>query len=55
MKGIRGLTSLLEQVQKPVNMSAFAGKRVAVDGHDWLHAGAFPFASEFARGVETKA
>lgn len=55
MKGIRGLTPLLEQLQKPVHMKEFAGQRVAVDGHAWLLAAALPWASEITRGVETNA
>lgn len=55
MKGIRGLIPLLKSIQKPVQISEYAGQRVAVDGHGWLHGGAFSCASELARGIETDA
>lgn len=53
--GIQGLIPLLKSIQKPVEISAYAGQAVAVDGHCWLHRGAFSCASELARGVETNA
>ncbi|KAI7892726.1 PIN domain-like protein [Mucor mucedo] len=53
MKGIHALSPLLEKVQKPIHIKELSGKRVAVDGHGWLLAGALPHASELARGVET--
>ncbi|KAI9260861.1 PIN domain-like protein [Helicostylum pulchrum] len=53
--GIQGLIPLLKSIQKPVEISEYAGQLVAVDGHCWLHRGAFSCASELARGVETNA
>ncbi|KAG2212744.1 hypothetical protein INT47_000721 [Mucor saturninus] len=52
MNGIHALSPLLEKVQKPIHIKELSGKRVAVDGHGWLLAGAIPHASELARGVE---
>lgn len=51
--GIKGLIPLLKPIQKEVKISEYAGQRVAVDGHCWLHRGAFGCASELARGVQT--
>lgn len=53
--GIQGLIPLLKSIQKPVEISEYSGQPVAVDGHCWLHRGAFSCASELARGVETNA
>lgn len=53
--GIQGLIPLLKSIQKPVQISKYAGQPVAVDGHCWLHRGTFSCASELARGVETNA
>ncbi|KAI8094258.1 PIN domain-like protein [Thamnidium elegans] len=53
--GIQGLIPLLKSIQKPVEISEYAGQVVAVDGHCWLHRGAFSCASELARGIETNA
>jgi exonuclease-1 len=51
--GITGLIPLLDQIQKPVHVSQFAGQRVAVDGHCWLHRGVFGCAYDLAMDIPT--
>lgn len=52
--GIKGLIPLLKPIQKDIHISEYAGQPVAVDGHCWLHRGAFGCASELARGAPTQ-
>ncbi|KAI8094260.1 PIN domain-like protein [Thamnidium elegans] len=53
--GIQDLIPLLKSIQKPVKLSEYAGKAVAVDGHCWLYRSTFNCASELATRVESNA
>ncbi|KAI9282349.1 PIN domain-like protein [Sporodiniella umbellata] len=46
--GITGLLPLLTPVSTSVHIKEYAGKTVAIDGHCWLHKGAFSCAMELA-------
>jgi hypothetical protein len=35
LMGIKGLLKVLKQVQKPKNISKYAGKKVAIDAYCW--------------------
>lgn len=52
--GIKGLLPLLKPVQRKLHIKEYAGEKVAVDGHCWLHRGSFGCASELARGVPSE-
>jgi hypothetical protein len=51
--GIKGLLPLLKPVTKDIHIKQFAGKRVAVDGHCWLHRGTFGCSYELAMNIDT--
>jgi exonuclease-1 len=51
--GISGLLPSLKKLQRDVNIKEYAGKRVAVDGHCWLHRGAISCADDLALGFPT--
>ena len=51
--GINGLLPCLRSVTRPAHVSAYAGKRVAVDSYVWLHRGVFTCARELALGQAT--
>ena len=51
--GINGLLPCLRSVTRPAHVSAYAGKRVAVDSYVWLHRGVFTCARELALGQTT--
>ncbi|WWC69755.1 uncharacterized protein I206_103698 [Kwoniella pini CBS 10737] len=51
--GISGLLPLLKEIQVDGHVSAFKGKRLAVDAYVWLHKGAFGCAEELVKGKKT--
>lgn len=51
--GIKGLLPLLDPIATDVHIQAYAGRKVAVDGHCWLHRGAFGCAFELAMDGDT--
>ncbi|KAI9168467.1 hypothetical protein H9P43_007839 [Blastocladiella emersonii ATCC 22665] len=51
--GITGLLPVLEPAVRKTHLSAFQGQTVGVDGHVWLHRGAYACAAELARGEPT--
>ncbi len=51
--GIPGLLQLLAPVMPPVHVSAFAGKRAAVDAYSWLHKGVYACAQQLVQGNPT--
>ncbi|WWC61452.1 uncharacterized protein I303_104036 [Kwoniella dejecticola CBS 10117] len=51
--GISGLLPLLKEIQVEGHISAFKGKRLAVDAYVWLHKGAFGCAEELVKGKKT--
>ena len=44
--GIQGLLPLLSSIHRPVHLSEFEGKTLAIDGYSWLHKGVFSCATE---------
>ena len=46
--GIQGLLPLLKSISDPVHVSAYAGRRVAIDAYAWLHRGGHQCATELA-------
>ena len=50
--GIQGILPLVKPVIQDKKISAFRGKRVAVDGYSWLHKAAFGCCTELCRGIE---
>lgn len=51
--GITGLLPLLASITNPVHIKEYAGKVVAIDGHCWLHKGAFSCAMDLAMNIPT--
>jgi exonuclease-1 len=49
--GIAGLLPFLESAKRDVNLEDLAGKRVAVDGHCWLHAAVGVMKDELLEGT----
>ncbi|KXJ90172.1 hypothetical protein Micbo1qcDRAFT_189266 [Microdochium bolleyi] len=52
--GIQGLLPLLKSIQRPVELSKYAGETLAVDAYGWLHRGAIASAIELAEGKPTR-
>lgn len=51
--GISGLLPVLKSIARPVHVSSYRGKRVAVDGYSWLHKGAYACSRELCEGTYT--
>lgn len=51
--GIEGLLPLLKSILRPTHVSAYRGKRVAIDGYAWLHRGSYACAAELTLGIPT--
>ncbi|KAI7902702.1 PIN domain-like protein [Cokeromyces recurvatus] len=51
--GINGLLPFFESIQKPVNISKYKGKTIAIDGHCILHRGCFGAATALALNDST--
>lgn len=51
--GIQGLLPVLKSITRPLHVSAFRGKRVAVDAYCWLHRGAYTCSRELCEGIPT--
>jgi exonuclease-1 len=51
--GISGLLPRLQSITTDVNISAFAGKVVAVDGYVWLHRGSYSCSAELCQNIPT--
>ena len=51
--GISGLLPLLRSVTKPVCVSEYRDKTVAIDGYSWLHKGIYNCAQELCMGQPT--
>lgn len=48
--GIPGLLPALRSITVPVHVSAYSGKKVAVDAYSWLHKGAYSCSQELCEG-----
>lgn len=51
--GINGLLPKLRGITNKIHISKYAGEKVAVDGHVWLHAAAYGCAKDLALGLPT--
>jgi exonuclease-1 len=51
--GIKGLLPALEHTKVPIDLEQLKGKRIAIDGHCWLHNGLTCCAYELETGVPT--
>lgn len=51
--GITGLLPFLKGIQRDVHVSAFRGKKVAVDAYCWLHKGAYSCAMQLVMKTES--
>eukprot|EP00918_Siedleckia_nematoides_P089209 GHVU01196102.1.p1 GENE.GHVU01196102.1~~GHVU01196102.1.p1 ORF type:complete len:113 (+),score=8.02 GHVU01196102.1:256-594(+) len=48
--GVTGLLKAVAGIQTPAHIRDFRNKRVAIDGHAWLHRGAYCCATELYLG-----
>jgi exonuclease-1 len=53
--GIQGLLPFLKGSTTEKHISAFRGKRVAVDGYAWLHKGTYACCEDLAKGIDNPA
>lgn len=51
--GITGLLPILKSIQKPCNLTKFAGQTIGVDAYGWLHRGTVACAIDLALGKPT--
>ena len=51
--GIAGLLPVLKSITRPVHVSEYRGRRVAVDAYCWLHRGAYTCSVELCEGTPT--
>jgi exonuclease-1 len=52
--GIQGLLPNLESIYTKINISQYAGKKVAVDAYVWLHRGAISCCMELCQNIPTR-
>ncbi|KAI5477622.1 exonuclease 1 [Pseudohyphozyma bogoriensis] len=51
--GIQGLLPMLKEVQTPMHIKEWKGKKVAIDAYVWLHRGVYGCAEDIALGKQT--
>ena len=51
--GISGLLQAVKGSNRPINVSEYKGKKVAIDTYSWLHKGCIQCASQLGQGIAT--